>query len=582
VSHPSAPPANPLENRSEVSRGAGEDPKSFASSSEGPSRRVYDSVREGAAPTLRTDSERGSTREGKGASETGPDLSHWGRPVRTPVPTLRDSSDTFHAAPVRGGGLSSIDRPRAPSSRLDRESILDRYKGREGSGIPGNTLGGGAQPRTPEPSRPRGIDPRSGGSAGKPARPGDRAGTGPSQRRTPPLSPPLSTVPKEPRHDDSRTLPGSGQPKKDSKEIGSRARDKSQLESIRRLDRLARQDPKTASKILEKGRQITVATDAAVRTAVGVGVSFGGGGSSGSSCFWDPCHAWTGHCAPFWNWWWSPSCSWWWSSCCMPWYGCGYGCWPYNCGSWYGGYYGCGPSVCYAPYPVYYSSVIYDAYSPPAPEPEIVYVEQPAAPVAEAAEAPAAPAAMGEGSIQVAAPGQEGSGVSGRGGAQSAASQRLSLGDEAFREGRYSDAVHEYAKAVELEPREGVLHLILSDALFATGDYHYAAYALRRALELDPTLVDSVIDKHSFYGDATEFDRQLQLLESYLEDHFLDDDARLLLAANYLFGAKPAQAADLLQSPFSQTMRETAAGKVLLERTNKLQHEPPPAVAAPK
>jgi tetratricopeptide (TPR) repeat protein len=263
----------------------------------------------------------------------------------------------------------------------------------------------------------------------------------------------------------------------------------------------------------------------------------------------------------------------------MPWYGCGYGCWPYSCGSWYGGYYGCGSSVCYAPYPVYYSSVIYDAYSPPAPEPEVVYVEQPAAPVAEAAEAPAA---MGEGSVQVAAPGQEGSGVSGRGGAQSAASQRLSQGDEAFREGRYSDAVHDYAKAVELEPREGVLHLILSDALFATGDYHYAAYALRRALELDPTLVDSVIDKHSFYGDPTEFDRQLQLLESYLEDHFLDDDARLLLAANYLFGAKPAQATDLLQSPFSQTMRETAAGKVLLARTNKLLHEPPPAVEAPK
>jgi hypothetical protein len=364
----------------------------------------------------------------------------------------------------------------------------------------------------------------------------------------------------------------------------SREKDKSQLESVRRLDRLSRTDPKTASKILEKGRGITVATDAAVRTAVGVGLSFGCGGNSGSSCFWDPCQTWTSHCAPFWNWWWSPSCSWWWSSCCAPWYGCGYGFgyWSHNCGFWYGGYCGYGSGLCYAPYPLYYSTVIYDAYSPPPPAPEIIYVEQPAAPVAEAAASPDAPAAIGEGSIQVAAPGQDGAGVSARGGAQTAASQHLSLGDEAFREGRYSDAVHDYAKAVELQPGEGVLHLILSDALFATGDYHYAAYALRRALELDPTLVDSVIDKHSFYGDSTEFDRQLDLLERYLEDHFLDDDARLLLAANYLFGAKPAQAADLLQSPFSLAMRESAAGKIILERTNKVLRELPSQVESPK
>jgi tetratricopeptide (TPR) repeat protein len=214
--------------------------------------------------------------------------------------------------------------------------------------------------------------------------------------------------------------------------------------------------------------------------------------------------------------------------------------------------------------------VIYDTYDPP-PIQETTYVEQPAPPASEPA---ASSDAQGEGTIQVAGQTQESQPGGVRGGTQGAASQHLTLGDEAFREGRFSDAVHDYAKAVELEPGQGVLHLILSDALFATGDYHYSAYALRRALELDPTLVDSVVDKHFFYGDPAEFDRQLDLLERYLEDHFLDDDARLLLAANYLFGGKPAQSADLLQSPFSLAVRESAAGRILLERTNKLLREP--------
>ena len=203
--------------------------------------------------------------------------------------------------------------------------------------------------------------------------------------------------------------------------------------------------------------------------------------------------------------------------------------------------------------------MIYDSYDPPPVE-EVSYAEPSYAD-------PEQPVAQGEGSIQVA--GYEGAGENRPN--LASAQQFLSLGDQAFREGRYSEAVHYYAKAVEVEPERGVLHLILSDALFATGDYHYAAYSLRRALELDPMVVDEIVDKHKFYGDPLEFDRQMQILESYLGDHFLDDDARLLLSANYLFGGQPAQAADLLQSPFSVAIRESGAGKILLERARTLR-----------
>ncbi len=353
----------------------------------------------------------------------------------------------------------------------------------------------------------------------------------------------------------------------DSKPVDPRvSKERGFAENTKRLRGLERTDPGRVSDVIRKGRAIGVASDTATKVAIGVTATVGGGTGGFSNCFWDPCHSWPTHGHTFWNWWCSPGCTWWWSSCCCPWWGFGY--WSGCSGPWWGGYYPYYPAypVTYAAYPDYYPTVVYES-TEPAPA-ETVYNEP-----SQDAAAPAAESSRGEGTIVAPETNR---------GLQAAASQHLALGDEAFRGGRYSDAVHEYAKAVELQPDQGVLHLILSDALFATGDYHYSAYALRRALELDPTLVDSVVDKHTFYGDPMEFDRQLELLERYLGDHFLDEDARVLLAANYLFGAKPSLAVDLLQGPSSASVRDSTVGKLLLERANKVLRQPPPAVETPR
>jgi hypothetical protein len=147
---------------------------------------------------------------------------------------------------------------------------------------------------------------------------------------------------------------------------------------------------------------------------------------------------------------------------------------------------------------------------------------------------------------------------------QRAAVEYLSLGDRAFAEARYGDAVRHYARAIECAPKDAVLQLVLADSLFAIGDYHFAAHCLRRALELDPALLEVEFNKRNFYGDPSDFDRHILLLQRYLNDHILDDDARLLLGANHLFGGDPDATVALFSDSFSKEVRNSDSGRLLL------------------
>ena len=52
----------------------------------------------------------------------------------------------------------------------------------------------------------------------------------------------------------------------------------------------------------------------------------------------------------------------------------------------------------------------------------------------------------------------------------------------------------------------------------------------------------------------------------------IDDDARLVLAANYLFGGRPAAAVDLFKSPFSENLGKSSAGVLILEAVQAAQY----------
>lgn len=256
----------------------------------------------------------------------------------------------------------------------------------------------------------------------------------------------------------------------------------------------------------------------------------------------------------YWNTW-GPCYSWGWGGWfCSPFYCTGYwwhSYWNWG-GSWGYPYYYYGPFI-----PASYSVVYYE-------EPEVIYID---APEEEILDEEIIPAETSYGSEQPDPSLQRE--------LNRAAAYYLTQGDRAFRETRYGDAAHFYAKAVEFAPESGILYLVLSDALFATGDYRYAAYALRQALSREPSLARNVINKRDFYADPSDFDRQLATLERFVEDHVLDTDARLVLAANYLFSERPDAAIVVFDNPFSEELRGTDEGQVLLEAALAVENGEP-------
>ena len=316
-----------------------------------------------------------------------------------------------------------------------------------------------------------------------------------------------------------------------------------------RYNRAAAKNPTVRDRMNRSSVAVAAATDYAVRRGLaanpltrglsGYGCGTGGGVNwnnythgNWNNWYWNRCY-------PSWCWSMFNCCSWW-----NPGYGWGWGaCWGWG---WYYSNWCYWPSYRYSYWPTYaycYPSVVYQYVEVP------VYVEQEEEEevIVQAGGTPVGPSAPANEDLM-----------------RRAAAEYMALGDRAFVEARYGDAAHYYAKAIEYSPEDGVLYLVLSDALFATGDYHYAAFAVRRALELNPELAALAIDKHDFYGDPADFDRQLELLELYLADHFLDEDARLVLAANYHFAAQSGRCVELLDSPFSDKVKASEEGQLLL------------------
>lgn len=315
------------------------------------------------------------------------------------------------------------------------------------------------------------------------------------------------------------------------------------LKEVKNWREVRKSDPQRSKEILVATKVAGRATDISIGLATGSigGVYAGGfrGGYAQGNPWVHDSLGWRGWCNNGYSSWGS---SFWWGSSWCGWSYAWYWSWYYPCWwSYTRPYY-------YSDY-CYYAPVRTVVYS----EPEVIYIERQGEPVGEVVVSAApsnpagrmVPAAANESPLSI------------------AAQRYLELGDRAFREGRYMDAVQFYAKAVEFAPDRGALYLVLSDALFAAGDYHYGAYAIRRALEIEPELVETTIDKHAFYSEPLRFDEQLHALETYLGEHPGDRDARLVLALNLHFGGRPADAVRVIESASASMSEDFATQRIL-------------------
>jgi hypothetical protein len=342
----------------------------------------------------------------------------------------------------------------------------------------------------------------------------------------------------------------------------------SDAKNVRRMRRQYAQasaaDEALKTRMDNASRNVAIASDIALRAALSatpIGGSLGGnrpnddwddygdgdGNDYGNGYGDDYNGGYNGWC----NWYWN-SCYPYWNSWCFNSFGF---CWGWGSNYSYGwGYNACWSWPCYSPYysyshywPTYAyctPSVIYNYYEVEEPVTREVVAQEYVEPVPMAT-SPRATAPSPDFSLR-------------------AASEYMSLGDRAFTDGRYGDAVHYYAKAIQFAPTDGVLYLALSDALFATGDYHYAAFALRRSLEFNPELVALGLDKRGFYGRPEEFDQQMALLSRFVDDHAIDTDARLLLAANFLFSLQANDCLQVMDAAPGLKLRQSEAGQHLV------------------
>lgn len=428
-----------------------------------------------------------------------------------------------------------------------------------GSGVVPRSVGSAAQPTrgTGSPSTRTGSSSGKGPSVGKgkaDSGPLVRYGDGPTRRLKPRSVSKARPIDKGPG-DMGPSVPSGGSGKgssagKGAKDKGASVRpsgtpDRTLSAAPKNWRDVRRSDPDGAREIFVTTKLAGRAHDIGVGVATGaIGGVYAGGFRGGLDLDDD----WV--CDPWgWNGWssgygWSVGVSWGWG-----WGWCGpaypwYWSWYYPCWWLYSR-------------PYYYSDYCY--YVPATrvvyAEPQVIYIERENEPVGEAI-------VSSQPGGRVALPAEAPSPLS------IAAQRYLELGDRAFREGRYADAVQFYAKAVEFAPDQGALYLVLADALFAVGDYHYGAYAARRALELDPALIDSSIDKHGFYPDPAQFDAQLETLERYLASNPSDRDARLVLALNFLFGGRAKDAVRTLESA-GAGMADDPAAQAILERARE-------------
>jgi len=138
--------------------------------------------------------------------------------------------------------------------------------------------------------------------------------------------------------------------------------------------------------------------------------------------------------------------------------------------------------------------------------------------------------------------------------------------EQAFRAGRYDEAVRLANHAAVEMPRNGKLFLFMSQALFAVGDYGAASAAAHQGLGLSPEKAwGSVVSDFRQYYSGDDYTAQLRRLEKFVSENKDAAFARFLLGYHYGFLGYEKEARAELEAAIELEERDQLAGH-LLER----------------
>jgi tetratricopeptide (TPR) repeat protein len=143
------------------------------------------------------------------------------------------------------------------------------------------------------------------------------------------------------------------------------------------------------------------------------------------------------------------------------------------------------------------------------------------------------------------------------------------VGLEAFKNGKYTDALASFNTALQKNGSDPVLHEVRALALFATEDYKGAAAALNSLLASAPGMDWTTMS--GLYGDSEKYTEQLRKLESYCKANPRDPASAFVLAYHYLVIGSKDSAIRALKVVVENQPSDTVAKRMLSAL------EPPPA-----
>jgi tetratricopeptide (TPR) repeat protein len=140
----------------------------------------------------------------------------------------------------------------------------------------------------------------------------------------------------------------------------------------------------------------------------------------------------------------------------------------------------------------------------------------------------------------------------------------IAVGEEAFRAGRYEDALRAWQHAMVDNPNHGGLVLMMAQALFALGRHEDAAGAVQMAMQMLPEGEWGAVAKNysQLYGNVADYSNQLKALEKARTAKPDDPALRFLLGYHFGYLGYPKQAVQELDKALDLQPKDLGSQKL--------------------